>query len=319
MKKCTLIFNPNSGKKLDKKFLEEYVKILAENDYETNIYFTRYRGHATEIIYELEESDLVISIGGDGTFNEVMIGNLQREDRLLLAHIPVGTTNDLGTMFGYTKNIINNLTLTLEGEIKGIDICTINNKPFVYSAGFGKFMNISYETPAKKKKRLGKFAYYFNGIKDFINPTPLYELTYKVNNKTYKGKYSFLLISNASSIAGFNNFHKEVKLNDNRFEVLFCKFTSKKDIIRSLYHITTGNIATMEGFEFHRTNELKVIFKDYPKKAWCIDGEKLEESTKFYDINIINDVKMLLPKKNIDKLFVEGLDKNEDKLSDCTR
>ena len=144
MKKCTLIFNPNSGKKLDKKFLEEYVKILAENDYETNIYFTRYRGHATEIIYELEESDLVISIGGDGTFNEVMIGNLQREDRLLLAHIPVGTTNDLGTMFGYTKNIINNLTLTLEGEIKGIDICTINNKPFVYSAGFGKFMNIYY-------------------------------------------------------------------------------------------------------------------------------------------------------------------------------
>ena len=179
MKKCVIIFNPNSGKKLDKNFLEEYVKILGNYDYDTSIYFTRYHGHATEIVYELDHADLVISIGGDGTFNEVMIGNLQREDRLLLSHIPVGTTNDLGSMFGYTKNIINNLTLALEGEVKGIDICTINNKPFVYSAGFGKFMNVPYETPRKTKKLLGKLAYYLGGVKNFIYPTPLYELSYK--------------------------------------------------------------------------------------------------------------------------------------------
>lgn len=305
MKKCIVIFNPNSGKKLDKNFLEEYVKILGNHNYETSIYFTRYRGHATEIVYELESSDLVISIGGDGTFNEVMIGNLQREKRLLLAHIPVGTTNDLGSMFGYTKNIIHNLNLALEGEIKGIDICTINNKPFVYSAGFGKFMNVPYETPRKNKKILGRLAYLFNGVKSFINSTPLYELTYKINDKTYKGRYSFMLISNASTIAGVNNFHKDVKLDDNKFEVLFCKLTKKKDIIKALYRVTTGNITSMEGFEFHKASDLKIIFKDYPRKAWCLDGEKSEESTKFYDVNIINDVKILLPKKNIKKLFIK--------------
>lgn len=305
MKKCVIIFNPNSGKKLDKSFLEEYVKILAKEDYETSIYFTRYHGHATEIVYELDSADLVISVGGDGTFNEVMIGNLQREKRLLLAHIPIGTTNDLGAMYGYGKNIINNLTLALEGEIRGIDICTINNKPFVYSAGFGKFMDVPYETPRKNKKILGKFAYYFHGIKNFVNPTPLYELSYKINDKEYKGRYSFMLISNANTIAGFSNFHKDVKLDDNKVEILFCKLTTKKDIIRSLYRITTGNITSMEGFEFHRADSLKIVFKDYPKHAWCIDGEKLEESTKFYNIDIINDVKILLPKKNIDKLFLK--------------
>ena len=305
MKKCVIIFNPNSGKKLDKNFLEEYVKILGNYNYETSIYFTRYRGHATEIVYELEHADLVISIGGDGTFNEVMIGNLQREDRLLLSHIPVGTTNDLGAMFGYTKNIINNLTLALEGKVKGIDICTINNKPFVYSAGFGKFMNVPYETPRKTKKTFGKLAYFLSGIKNFIHPTPLYELSYKINDKIYKGRYSFMLVSNANSIAGFNNFHKDVKLDDNKFEILFCKLTTKKDILRSLYRITTGKITSMEGFEFHKASSLKIIFKDYPKNAWCLDGEKSEESTKFYDINIINNVKILLPEKNIDKLFIK--------------
>ena len=38
MKKCIVIFNPNSGKKLDKNFLEEYVKILGNHNYETSIY-----------------------------------------------------------------------------------------------------------------------------------------------------------------------------------------------------------------------------------------------------------------------------------------
>jgi len=114
-----------------------------------------------------------------------------------------------------------------------------------------------------------------------------------------------MLISNATTVAGFNNFHKDVKLDDNEFEVLFCKLTTKKDIIKALYRVTTGNITSMEGFEFHKTSSLKIIFKDYPKKAWCLDGEKSEESTKFYDINIIKDVKILLPKKNINELFIK--------------
>ncbi len=50
------------------------------------------------------------------------------------------------------KILISNLKLALDGEVKRIDVCTINNRPFVYTAGFGKFMNIPYETPRELKK-----------------------------------------------------------------------------------------------------------------------------------------------------------------------
>ena len=50
-----------------------------------------------------------MSFGGDGTFNEVMTGNFQRKEKLLLTHIPVGTTNDIGAMLGYSKNILDNV------------------------------------------------------------------------------------------------------------------------------------------------------------------------------------------------------------------
>ena len=109
MKKCVLIINPTSGRNKKITNIELLNKTLNEYDYDLEIKYTEYKGHATEIVKNLENIDLVISIGGDGTFNEVMIGNFERKNRLLLAHLPYGTANDIGAMYGYKKDLIKNL------------------------------------------------------------------------------------------------------------------------------------------------------------------------------------------------------------------
>ncbi len=305
MKKCVLIINPNSGKDLNKNYLFEYQKLLQKHNYETIVYFTSRGKHATEIISSLpDEIDLVVSMGGDGTFNEVVSGNLKRENRLLLCHIPVGTTNDVGNMFGYGKDPVANLKLALDGSVKGIDICTINKQPFVYVAGFGKFMNVSYETPRELKSKYGHLAYLVEGAKNFIVPTPLYDLTYKIDGKTYSGQYSFMLISNANRIAGINNFYKDVKLDDSEFEVILCNLTKRSEIVKSFYFLATSNLTQAKGFEFHKLSELEITFNEVPKNAWCVDGEKLISNEKTYKIEIEKNFNILMPKKNIKKLFI---------------
>lgn len=305
MKKCVLIVNPKSGKDLERDFLFKYQKILNKYDYETIVYFTSRSKHATEIVKNLDDADLLISLGGDGTFNEVVTGNLLRDKRLLLCHIPIGTTNDVGTMFGYGNNPIKNLKLALEGEVKGIDLCTINKKPFVYVAGFGKFMNIPYDTPRESKKKWGHLAYIFEGAKEFANPIKKYDISYTIDGEAYNSDCSFMLVSNANRIAGINNFYKDVKLNDNKFEVIMCSLTKKEDIVRSLYYMTTSKIEEAIGFEFHRVDNITIKFKDKleEKDAWCIDGEKLEDSRSTFNIEITKDFRILMPSKNIKKLF----------------
>jgi len=305
MKKCVLIINPKSGKNLERDYLYKFQKILDKAGYETVIYFTSHAKHATELIKNIDYADLVISLGGDGTFNEVVTGNLARKDRLLLAHIPVGSTNDVGAMFGYKKDPVANLKLALDGEVKGIDICTINDKPFVYVAGFGKFMNIPYETPRDLKSKYGYLAYIIEGVKALGGGTPLYEISYEVNGETKTGEYSFMLISSANRIAGINNFYKDVKLNDNKFEVILCSLTKKQEIARSLYYFATSNITSAPGFEFIKTDKLSLKFKSKLTAAWCVDGEKLDDLTDTYNIKIINNFNILMPKKNIKKLFIE--------------
>ena len=112
MKKCTVIINPTSGKGLNDKLAERISNVLENYNYDPTVIITKYAGHAEEIIQEVIDG-LVISVGGDGTFYEVMNGNFKREKQLVLSHIPVGTTNDIGHMYGLDKDIITNLKLIL--------------------------------------------------------------------------------------------------------------------------------------------------------------------------------------------------------------
>ena len=303
MKTCELICNKESGKGITKNMLNQIIKKIESYGYKTNLFLTEKNGDAKEYVKDIKKADLVLSIGGDGTFNEIVSGNHLRKDKLVLSHIPVGTANDLGYMLGLNKNIIKNIEKILEGEIKQVDLGLINDQPFAYVSGFGKFINVPYETSRDLKKKIGYFAYLINGIKEFFNPTKVYEVEYKVNGKTYHGYYSLILISNASRIAGFNNIYKNIKLDDNKFEIMFCNITRKQDLVKTLMLIARKGLATVPGIYCHTSNEIEITFKDSDKTYWTIDGEKLKDEVNHYRITINKDLKMLVPKKNISKLF----------------
>ena len=309
MKKCLVVYNPNSGKYNKEVTLPKIEKILNEYDYSVIIEKTKYKGDATSIVANIDKCDLVVSIGGDGTFNEVMTGNFMRKDRIVLCHLPSGTTNDVGAMWGYGKNMLNNLKLALNGKVKRIDVCTINDKPFVYSAGFGKFMNIPYETPRELKKRIGHLAYIREGARDFFRKVKLYDITYEVDNEKYRGLFSFALITNANRVAGINNFYKDIKLDDNKFEVLLCNITKLKDIGKTLYFFALYDASKIPGFYFYQTDNIKIKFNSPLKKPLCIDGESFDDMSGSYNIKIDHDVYVLMPSKNVNNLFVN--DKKE--------
>ena len=305
MKKCVIIYNPNSGKGKVKDNLVDIVNLINSYDYDVEVIATKYKGHAINIVKDIDSNvDLVMSFGGDGTFNEVMRGNFLRRKKIVLAHIPVGTTNDIGAMFGYGKNILRNVKLTLDGEVKEMDICTINGPPFIYVAGFGKYMDISYDTPRDNKKKFGYLAYIGEGIKEFFTKTKMYDITYNVNGEEYRGLFSLVIISSANHIAGVSNIYKDIKLNDDRFEVLFCNIKKKKDLIKSLYFLTKYDASKVPGLYFYRTNKLKITINNKDRKSWGIDGEKLDDDGVIFDIKNTCDIKVMMPKKNIEKLFV---------------
>lgn len=306
MKTCVVIYNPNSGHILNRSNMKNYKRLIETHGYTVTLIATEYHGHAKEIVSHLGYVDLVMSMGGDGTFNETVFGNLSRKNPLLLAHIPIGTTNDIGVMFGYGKDIKQNIELCLTGVVKSIDIPMVNNRPFVYVAGFGKFMQIPYETSRQEKKKFGYLAYIYNGIKDFFSNSKWYHIKVETDGETFETDASLMLICSSTRIAGQNNLIKDVKLDDDKFEVLICTKKKRLDIIGAIgLAAVTSHPEKVDGIMIFRSSNLVVKFDEYQKKAWCVDGEKLEIRTKIYNIKNKTNMKLMIPSINVDKLFLK--------------
>ena len=306
MRKCIIIINPESGKKKKLKNYNIFYDTLRKYGYDTEIIFTKRKGHATEIVQELDKNiDLVISAGGDGTLNEVVTGNMQRKHKLLIANLPLGTTNDVGNMYGYTKDIKSNLEILLEGKPKKIDVCYINDTAFVYVACLGDYIDMAYNTPRQLKKKYGKLAYILYGLKQLRPKIHSYNIKYKVNDREHEGKYSFFFITNSSRVAGVSDIYYDVKLDDNKFEVAFADVKNYRDLVKMFILMNVVDIKDIPGITYYKTNNLEIEFYDNPKTSWCVDGEEYTNPVHKYKFRVEKDMKMLMPRKNIKELFEE--------------
>lgn len=303
MKKCAVVYNPESGRPKDKKDIGNLPSILAVNKYETIMCPTSAPKDATKIVKNLsDDTDLVICCGGDGTLNEGVTGNLLRDNKILMAHLPVGTVNDVGTMYGFTKNMMVNAQMLLSGSVKNIDVCLVNKKPFVYVACLGSYVDVSYNTPRNLKKKYGRLAYFFNALNELKDSVKLFDLTYEINGVKKSGTYSFVFVTNTCRMGGFNNIYSDIKLDDDKFEVILISAKTKPELVRIASMILTSKVRNMPGVEYYKTNNFRVTFDKIPP-SWVIDGEEYEHNTKTFEFNINKEISMLLPKKNIVKLF----------------
>lgn len=306
MKKCVIIMNPESGKLKKKDDIKMFYDVLRKYGYDAEIKYTRKKKDATEIVKTLENDiDLVISAGGDGTLNEVVTGNVERKKKLMIANLPMGTTNDVGNMYGFTRNYQKNLELLLQGVKKKIDVCYINETPFIYVSCLGDYIDMAYNTPRELKKKYGKIAYIMYGLKQLGNKINRYNIKYKIDGKEYTGEYSFFFITNSSRVAGINDIYYDIKLDDNMFEVAFANIKTKKDMLKMFLQLTTKDAKDIPDITYYQTNNLEIEFLSKPKTSWCIDGEEYKTNRNTFCFKVEKDMKMLMPKENITKLFEE--------------
>lgn len=300
-KRCLIIYNPLSGKGKASDSIKVYHRILKENGCDVDIVATKRTNHATETIIEAKEYDVVFAVGGDGTLNEVVKGNMRRKNKLTICPLPSGTCNDVATMLGYGADPEKNMKLALSGEVKVMDIGSINDDPFVYVVGMGKFMNIPYETKSIDKKKNGYMAYIRGGLGEVLDKLKRYRAEVTIDGKKLDGKYSLIMVSNSDHVAGMNRFHKDVCLDDGEMEVLLCKAKSKTEFVKSFLMLFLGR-RTNDIISL-KAHDVQIRLIDKPEKNWCVDGEEYNYSGSEYNIRTSSHMKILAPKLQAQKLF----------------
>ena len=296
LKKILIIHNPYSGNQKNSKIIKKKLEDIGElYGYKVKFVKTKEKNDATRIVEKLNKNyDLVLSMGGDGTFNEVVRGNVKRKNPYILGHLPVGTTNDLKKSFYLPNNTVDAFKSILSGKVVSYDVMSVNGIPFTYTAGFGKLLDIPYETKKEHKQKLGYFAYFNDGVKDIItNPIKMYDITYDIDGKIYNDKTSIFLVSNSNRMGGIN-LYKDAIFNDSKFEVMISKTNNIIKLAVGIIQLQIFNKSKY--YKIIRTDNIKVLIHDNDFKNWCIDGEKLEDKPQIYDIKVMKKIKCKVSK-----------------------
>ena len=105
MKRAFVIINPVAGKGIIKQKLFALVEALSRKDYLATVYLTKSCGDGLTASAALQQADLIVASGGDGTLREVVSGCMLNETlKAPILYLPAGTTND----FAHTLNLAKN-------------------------------------------------------------------------------------------------------------------------------------------------------------------------------------------------------------------
>ena len=225
MKKLLILMNPCSGKKKANRALAEIIDILNRGGYDVTVYMTAARGDATEVAAKrVAEFDVILCIGGDGTFNEVISGLYSVGSKTPVAYIPAGSTNDFANSLKLSKDLLQAARDVVEGTPRPLDIGRFNDRYFSYIASFGAFTRASYATSQSLKNALGHFAYILSGVKEIASIRSKHLRLTLADGTVFEDDYIFGAISNSTSVAGLLTLAPDlVDMNDGLFEVLLIR------------------------------------------------------------------------------------------------
>lgn len=295
MKKLLLIMNPNAGTKRANKYLTDILVLFAKYGYETKVCLTAGRGDGHNIAKKFSpEYDLVVCIGGDGTFNETVGGLYESGSKVPLGYIPAGSTNDFGSGLGFSKRILQAAEDIMNGTTRNIDIGKFNERYFSYTASFGVFTKVSYTTSQSIKNALGHLAYLLEGIKE-LSSIRSEHIKIKVNGNIIEDDYIFGAICNSTSLGGVLTLNPDVvDLSDGMFEILLIKMPKNIiDLNAIIFALNNKDYSSTDMIYFCSVSSAQI--EADRTVSWTLDGEYMEGSNVISMENIHDAITLIVP------------------------
>jgi len=266
------ILNPNAGKGKGKKDWNRISEILTANGLKYSVRFTERKGEATEFTRELIAGGYkrIISIGGDGTLNEIVNGIFTQDHRspseIILSMIPVGTGNDWGRMFGIPLVYEGSAQVISEEKTMLHDIGVIDyysgkekqRRYFLNIAGMGFESVVVFKTNKQKEKgKSSKAIYFINLLSSLISyRNTKAEIT--IDGKTSMARIFSINVGNGRYCGGGMRQTPDAIPDDGLLDITVIKEMGRLEIIRNLNLLYDGTILSHPKVDGYRSDNLKV-------------------------------------------------------------
>ncbi len=272
-KRLLLIMNPYAGKKEGQRYLARILEKFCRQGYTPTVYMTTGPGNAKELAAAYgDRHDLVVSVGGDGTFNEVLAGLYAAGCTTPIGYIPCGSTNDFASSISLPKDLLKATDNILSGRVHTYDAGDFGGRLFSYVASFGAFTRVSYSTPQQTKNVLGHLAYVLEGAKD-LSSLRRWHLKVECGDETFEDDYVFGAICNSTSVGGILKMNPGmVDMSDGLLELLLIKFPANAIELAECVHSLSEQKYNTGGVILRSCSS--VMLHADAQMDWTLDGER---------------------------------------------
>lgn len=273
MKKLLFIMNPFAGTRRANRYLSEIIATFNRADYDVTAYMTAGPGDGARLVAQRAgDMDLVVCVGGDGTFNETVSGILRSGADIPIGYIPAGSTNDFASSLHLPTNILKAARQIVEGQPVRYDVGRFGDRYFSYVASFGAFTRASYSTPQNVKNALGHTAYILESIQELSQIKKIH-VRFDTDEQVVEDDFLFGAISNSTSVGGILTLDpKQVDMRDGKLELLLVRVPRDLTELSECLRALQSQRYNCSMITFLSSSKVRVTANaDMP---WTLDGER---------------------------------------------
>ena len=287
--KVLIIYNPNAKKGKIERFMPMIKKRLLLRYLQVDTVATTPDGAEEIALINAPKYDILVSCGGDGTLHEIINGVMKSGSQPIVSILPFGTCNDVARTLNIPLDLNKALDCILRLNLTSYDVMHDGKDYITYALATGYLTQAGYSASSKSKKKIGRMAYVFSGIKNIFNFKAL-PITIKCDGERIHGKFVYMMVLNGDSAGGFKLNKGEI-VNNKKVKVVLIKrgkgigglFTFIKMFLFGIKAIAKSKNAIVR-----EVNHFEI--ENHSNTAFTQDGEKTKFLKKRFQVKTINSI-----------------------------
>ena len=268
-KYAKVIVNPTAGAGKTARLWPRIMDVFKGHGLRFEHDITEAPGHAIELARTAAEKgyDMVVSVGGDGTINEIVNGLYASGSigDILLGIVSTGTGGDYIRTAGIPRKYEDACRCLLQPKKRTVDLGIVEyaknggreERLFVNFAGMGFDAEIVRRT-TQQYKSLGALPSYLLGTLTTLISYANKKISLVVDGKAEERRVCTVIMNNGKYGGGGMFTAPDADLEDGLLDVLIVGDMSKPDLLRSLPRIYKGTHLTHPKVNMKKAKEIEV-------------------------------------------------------------
>lgn len=281
-----IIVNPAAGAGKTRREWPRIKDLLVSSGFRFEHDITEAPGHAIELAKSAVEKgfEMVVSVGGDGTINEIVNGLYEADGNghTTLGIVSTGTGSDYVRTLGTPRHYKQACACFLEPRKISVDLGIVeyNNdghtkkRLFVNFAGMGFDAEIVRRTSQQFKAMGSMLSYLFGTLSTLVSYRNR-DISVKIDGEETKMKVCTIIMNNGKYGGGGMFTAPDADLTDGFFDVLTIGDIGKLDFLRSIPMIYKGTHLAHPKVKMQKAREIEI--ESTRRMHLQADGELLGE------------------------------------------